>query len=351
MLIANSFAFAQSESDKLQAEEYFVEAITIMDEGQYEESIALLRKAKKLNPDESDYTYEIAYAYCIQKKYKEAIKEIKTIISNEDTNDQYYQLLGNCYDYIGKSEKALTTYKQGLEKFPNSGRLYLEQGVVEYTRENYNEAINYWETGVETEPTYSSNYYWLGKIFSYTDERIWSVLYAEMFINLERNTARTKEMSKILYEAYKESVYISSDTSEGVDFSKVMILDETEGFTIPFQMSYGMVMSMSLPILSIKKDHNISIGLLNNLRQSFISNWYEMEFDKDYSNLLFDFQRQLKAMGYIEAYNYWLMMTGDEDEFGIWYETNESQFNDFVDWFNENPITVNKENYFLRLNY
>ncbi len=351
LLVSSSLTFGQTESDKEKAFEYGMEAIKIMDEGKFDEAIELLKKAEKLDPDRVDYPYEIAYALYSQKEYKKTIKVLKKIIDHVNANDQLYQLLGNCYDNIGEPENALEIYKQGLEKFPNSGKLYLEQGIVEYFQENYDNAVNYWEKGVEVDPTFSSNYYWLAKIYSLTDERIWAVLYGEVFINLERNSERTIEMSKLLFETYKESIYVTSDTSGGVSFSKEIIIDPSKEFTIPLNMTYGLTMTMSLPLEMMNNESEISLKSINKLRQNFITNWFGQERDKDYPSLLFDYQKMLQEKGYFEAYNYWFLMKGCEDEFGEWYEINESNFKEFADWFNENPLVVNKENYFSRLKY
>jgi len=346
-----SITFGQSVGDKEKAFEYGMEAVKIMDEGKLDEAIKLLRKAEKLDPERIDYPYEIAYAFYSQKKYKKAIKELLKTITHKDVTDQHFQLLGNSYDNINKPDEALKVYKKGLEKFPKSGKLYLEQGIVEYFRENYNEAISYWEKGIEVDPAFASNYYWLGKIFSFTDERIWAVLYGEVFINMERNSQRTIEMSKILFDTYKKSIYVTSDTSGGVNFSKVMQIDPTKEFKIPFQMIYGLTMTMSLATEIINKEPDISISSINNLRQSFITNWFAQARDKDYPNLLFDFQKLLDEKGYLEAYNYWFLMKGDEVEFLKWHRINEAKFNEFADWFNNNPLIINENNYFSRLKY
>jgi len=351
LLVSISLTFGQSESSKEKALEYGMEAIKIMDEGKFDKAIELLRKAEKLDPERIDYSYEIAYALYSQTEYKKAIKELQKMITHKDVTDQHFQLLGNCFDYIKKPDEALRVYKQGLKKFPNSGKLYLEQGIVEYYRENYDNAIDYWEKGVEVDPVFSSNYYWLGKVFSYSEERIWSLLYGEVFINLERNSKRTIEMSKILFDVYKKSINITSDTSGGVSFSKVMNINPTKKFKIPFQMTYGLTMTMSLAIEIINSESEISISSINSLRQNFIVNWYAQKREKDYPNLLFNFQELLNEKGYFECYNYWFLMKGNEEEFDKWYKENEVKFNEFADWFNENPLLIDSKNYFSRLKY
>lgn len=350
-LTISSFSFCQDSKKEQKAYELAIKAIDLMNEGNFKEAIKLLEKAQKLDPDRIDYPYEIAYALYSNEKYANAIGVLESLKDHPDVTELIFQLLGNAYDNTGKPDKAIEIYKQGLKSFPNSGRLYLEQGIVEYYREKYDNAIDYWEKGVEVDPTFSSNYYWLGKIFSYTEERIWSILYGEIFINLERNSDRTVEMSKILFDTYKESIYINSDTSGGVRFSKVMTVDPKKKFKIPFQIAFGLTMTMSLAINIIYEDQEISIGTINTIRQNFISNWYNQKRNKDYPNLLFDFQKLLKEKGFFDAYNYRFLMKGNEEEFAEWYNNNESIFNEFADWYNEIPLKITSKNYFSRLKY
>jgi tetratricopeptide (TPR) repeat protein len=44
-----------------------------MDEGQIDQSIELLTRAEKLDPNRIDYPYEIAYAHYLKKNYEKAI--------------------------------------------------------------------------------------------------------------------------------------------------------------------------------------------------------------------------------------------------------------------------------------
>ena len=343
-------SFAQSKENKEKALEYGKEAIKKIDNGEYKEALKLLGKAQKLDPKNYVYPYEVAYTYYKQKNYKKVITELEKQIKRSDVTEQHFQLLGNSYDLIEKPDKALEAYQRGLQHFPKSGKLYLEQGIVEMRREKFDKAIAYWEKGVEVEPTFSSNYYWLGKIFASSSERIWGVLYGELFINLERNSRRTVEMSELLFETYKKSIDISSDTSGGVFFSRVMTMVPGEKFENPFQMDFGMTMTLGLtPILLGGADKELSIKVICQLRESFIQLWFQNKHHKKHPNVLFDFHKKLKDKGFFEAYSYWILMKGNEEEFLNWHKENEPQFDDFANWFNDNPISISNKNYFSRI--
>lgn len=347
-----AITFGQSKEDKEKALEYGKEAVKLMDDkGDYDGAIKLLEKSEKLDPKNIIYAYEIAYALYSQKKYNDAIKRLKKITAHKDATDQHFQLLGNSYDIIGKPDDAIETYKEGLKKFPNSGKLYLEQGIVEYFRKNYDESIRLWEEGVKAEPTFASNYYWLGKIFSYTEERIWSVMYGEIFMNLERNTDRTAEMSEILFKTYKEAIIFSSDTSSEVRFSKRTTIDVKsikDEFKMPFNLVFGLEMIHGMLPKTLSGETELTIAILNDIRHTFIKNWYEEKRDKDYPNPLFDFQKKLLDSGHFETYNYWFLMKGNSAEFKAWYDTNKDKFSAFATWMNDNEFDLDKKNYFIR---
>jgi hypothetical protein len=73
-------------------------------------------------------------------------------------------------------------------------------------------AIVQWEKGIEVDANYSSNYYNAVKYYAQNQQPdlFWIAIHGENFVNLESYTARTKEIKKIILEAYKK-MYANSD--------------------------------------------------------------------------------------------------------------------------------------------
>jgi tetratricopeptide (TPR) repeat protein len=203
---------------------YFKKGIELLNSGNNEKAIELFEKAHKLKPDVLDYVYEIALAYYNMKEYEKAISILDTLRNHKDVNDQVYQLLGNSYHFIENSDKALEIYSEGLEKFPNSGRLYMEYGLALVGKKRVREVIGYWEKGIEVEPAYENNYYYLAKYFSRTGEKIWTLLYAEIYLNVAKNFKRRDEISKLLYETYNSGLFSPEDSLYKVSFSEIRII-------------------------------------------------------------------------------------------------------------------------------
>ncbi len=346
LFLASSTLFAQSKEDKDKAVELGRQAIDLVDKGRYEEGILLLKKASQLDPKNSTYPYEIAYALYYQEKYEEANKVLKPLIKKKDATASYYQLLGNTYDLIGAPGLALDTYKDGIEKFPKAGSLYLEQGVIYLNQKLYSKALEVFERGVAAQPTYSSNYYWLASLYDGSDFSIYSAMYGEIFLNLERNSKRTRKISELLYGVY-ESAVVFSDTSVSVSFTKENIITQedlklmAEG-KMPFPMQFDMSMAVGVALNRSQFD----LQYINRMRSTFVKMWYDGGHDKTHPNPLITLWKTMVDKGHFEAYNYWAFQVGNPDEYELWVSEHEAQYDAFIEYFTENPIDISSNNYF-----
>ncbi|HMK24449.1 MAG TPA: tetratricopeptide repeat protein [Chitinophagaceae bacterium] len=351
LIFTGQFSFGQT--NKEQALAKAKEAIKLEDEqGKYDEAIKLFAEAQALDPENIIYPYEMAYAYSGKKEYKKASEILEKLLNHKDVYGRVYQALGNAYDYQGKADKAIETYEKGIKMFPNSGELYLELGNMKIAKKDYSNALTYYEKGIENDPRFPSNYYWASKIFCNSDEEVWGMLYGEIFMNLERNSNRTGEISKLLFDTYKSEIKFTSDTSFGISFSKnaTMSIDDLKDpqkLKLPFGMGcYEMVLMMS-----VLGDKQIDINSLDRIRDRFVDGYFKGDNSKNYPNILFDYQQKIKNAGHFEAYNHWLLMKGDEEGFAKWQKDNKIKWNDFIKWYSENKIQLDLTHKFYRGQY
>lgn len=348
----NFYGFSQ---DTESAEEKLKRAIELMESGKIQESINVLKQAKKLDPKNSVYDYETAYAYYISKNYAKAAKTLKPVLNKPDAKDLYYQLYGNSLDLQGKRKEAINAYTDGLKKFPNSGRLFLEISVILINEKNLADALTLLEAGIKAEPTYSSNYYWLTKIFLNTDFEVWGMLYGEVFMNIERTSKRTTEISKMLFNTYKNEIKFETDTTVKVSFCKneeISVDEDDDDIKLPFgTFIYETTLLTAIPnaIWKTENERKINIKSLCEIRKNFIDQYYNSYHHNDkYPVVLFDYHKKLIDKGFFDAYNHWLFMGGDYEEFILWKNANKENWEAFVQWFNDNPININVDNYFHR---
>ncbi|MEO1514378.1 MAG: tetratricopeptide repeat protein [Bacteroidota bacterium] len=339
----------QAQTNEELARQKAVEAIKLMDNGQLEESIVLLQESKKLDSTNYIYAYEIALANVYLKNYQTAIDELESILTDENISSQVYQLLGNCYSMKGDKDKALTSYEQGLEKFPEAGNLHLEKGNVYTQTEKYNLAIKSYEQGVLNAPSFPSNYYQLAKIFLRSSNKVPGLIYGEIFMNLERTTARTQEMSSLLYEAYKGAIQLMGD-SMSLDFCEpvIAITDESlekEEIQLPYCMIFGKSMLIAITVAS---PDSISLSSLAQIRRNFIDIYVQNDME-EHPNVLLQYHQDMVDKGVFDAYNHYLFQIPNQADFNAWLQDNREAYDKFVEWYlaPENLIDINKENRYI----
>lgn len=349
-ITAGQIAFGQTDKEK--ALEKGQEAIKLMDNGKVEESIKLLEEAQKLDPDRFDYAYELAYAHYLKEDYKGAIKILELNINHKNVNERLFQLLGNTYDVLGKTENAFEAYDEGLKKFPNSGMIYLEKGNVYWGKKEYGKALPFYEKGIELDPQFPSNYYRAARVYCGSTEEVWGLIYGEIFMNLERNSKRTAEISKLLFDTYKSEIKFTSDTSFSLSFSQNASINVSD-LKDPSKMKlpYGIGVYEPTYMFSMLSVKSIDINSLDNIRSLFVDNYFKNGHDKTYPNVLFTYQKGVKDAGHIEAYNHWILMKGDEDGFEKWQSENKDKWDSFFKWFGDNGLEINDTNKFYSGQY
>ncbi len=228
-------------------------------------------------------------------------------------------------------------YEAGLKKFPKSGKLYLEMGVATMNNGDSKKALKYFFKGIEVDPSHASNYYYVSKINCNTGDQITGIMFGEAFMNLERNSERTAEISKLIYDTYMKIISYSDGKT---------ILD------IKDNSKFGMVfytVALSLAIAS-EGDTKININGLSRVRKTILD-LYSQKFSVEYPNPILEFQSKLLNEGLLDAYNHWILLKGNEDEFEIWYANNESTWEKFKTTFGSNPLKLNENNKFILDNY
>ena len=255
-----------------------------MRSGDYPNAVIVLTNALKSDPGSLGLQKDLTFTYYLQKNYSASIESGRRLIDRKDADEQCYQILGMALNAIDEKKEADKMYRQGIKKFPASGELYNEYGEMLWANKDA-DAIRFWEKGIEVDPNYSSNYYNACKYYYYTYDKVWALLYGEIFINIESYSRRTPEIKSLLVDAYKKY------------FSELKSKNSQKNL---FAIAYSTVMSDQAGSVT----SGITSESLSILRSKFILEWFEKFGDK-YPYRLFEYQRQLLKEGLFEAYNQW----------------------------------------------
>lgn len=291
--------------------------------------------------------YERMYNLYSLSRFDEVVKEADFILNHKYTSEAAFQMIGNAYDYLGKRKEAEKIYNEGLERFPNSGSLYLELGMLSNLDGELLEALDYYNKGILVQPNFASNYYRAAPIYFMSENaKVWGLVYAETAILLApSNETRHAEMAQLIVYNLKECIKPEGKdkrlSAELVPERKVIINEKQEAF-MELPGVYEGAMDGALKELSLgDTPFTCSIEQLIKIRKGLVENYFSVTNDL-YGNsmYLFEFYKNLIDAGHWDAYNYFLFESTAPEEYAAWYDTHEEDMTAFIDWYNRTPFSL-----------
>lgn len=291
-------------------------AKTFLKQGDYNNAIITLNKVLEQKPGDLEASRDLLFAYYLKRDFAKALEFGKPLADRTDADVQLYQLIGLVYKSIAENKEAEKLYKKGMTVFPQAGVLYSEYGDLIADKDPAG-ALKLWEKGIEVEPNHSSNYYFAAKQYAQSGNTLWSILYAEMFLNMESFTPRSTEIKNILLEQYKKYF--------------------TVGYTAPpaaGKRPNDLTFTKAVTEILNKQQPETATGInpetLTVVRTRFILDWYN-KYAGRYPFRLFEHQKQLLQQGMFEAYNFWLFGPASNlKTYQTWQQYHQAELNEFL---------------------
>ncbi len=260
-----------------------------MHKGDYSNAILVLNRALAADPKNLEVAKDLALNYYYSKDYRKAIEVLDPLLERDDVDDQCFQIAGDAYWALEDAKEAESMYRKGIKKLPNSGALYNELGKVLWTKNDFS-AIKQWEKGIEKDPGFAGNYYNASKYYYFTTDKVWSLLYGEIFINIDPKSSYTPEIKNILLEGYKK-LFADADLEKN---------KEKNSFATAFLKTMNKQSSLAAS--------GINAETLTMIRTRFILDW-DINYAAKFPFKLFELQRQYIQEGLFDAYNQWVFAT------------------------------------------
>jgi tetratricopeptide (TPR) repeat protein len=318
LILLFSFAFHQSiiaqvGDDPKQLQET---AMNFLRSGDYDNAILVLNRALQQDKNNLELQKNLVMAHYYKRDFVKALEGVKVLVDRDDADVVTYQIAGNVYKALEEVKDCEKMYKKALKKFPNSGPLYSEYGELLWAVKDFS-AIQQWETGIKVDPSYSGNYYNAAQHYFYTQDKVWSLIYGEIFVNMESMTERGAAMKKLLLDAYKEKLFVEADITKDLDKNK-------SDFSRAFLTTMNKQASLS--------SKGITTETLTMIRTRFLLDWYNT-YSSKFPFKLFDHQIQLVREGMFEAYNQWLFgIVENLAAYDNWTKTNSEKYNAFTNF-------------------
>jgi|SRR3990170_4574808 len=301
--------FAQAEDAKTLHET----AKSFMRSGDFDNAVIVLTRALQQDKKSLELQKDLVMSYYLKRDYVKAHEGVKALVDRPDADVVVYQLAGNVYKALEEAKECEKVYKKGLKKFPKSGPLYSEYGELLWSTKDYS-AISQWEKGIQLDPSFSGNYYNAALYYFFTKDKVWSLIYGEIFINMESLSQRGIAMKQQLLRAYKEKLFAEADLMKGEEKNKS-----------EFAKAFLQTMSKQSSIAN----KGITVETLTMIRTRFILDWYQTNAAK-FPLRLFDFQQQLLKGGMFDAYNQWLFGAAENlAAYDNWSKAHADQYEAF----------------------
>ena len=289
-------------------------AKTFMQRGDFDNAIVILNRALQLDKNNLDMQKDLAMSYYYKRDYIKALDQAKLLLDRNDADVVSYQIAGNVYKALEEVKDCERVYKAGLKKFPNSGPLYSEYGELLWEKKDFS-SIDQWEKGIRVDPGYSGNYYNAARFYYYTKDKVWSLVYGEIFVNMESLSDRGAAMKQLLLDCYKEKLFADMNNTAGQEKNKS-----------EFTKAFLECMSKQSSLLS----RGVTTETLAMIRSRFILEWFD-KYAGRFPFKLFDYQRQLLQEGIFNAYNQWLFGTVQNlAAYDTWTKAHEEEYKNFI---------------------
>lgn len=285
-------------------------ARTFMQQGDHANAIIVLNRALALQPDNIEVAKDLALNYYYSKSYTKALEVLKPLIEKETADDHCYQIAGDAYQALDQPKEAEKLYRKGIRKVSNSGALYNELGQLLWAQNDYS-AIKQWEKGIENDPAYPGNYYNAARYYFMTTDRVWSLIYGEIFLNMDPQSAYAPEVKNFLLEGYKK-----------------LFADANLEKHNPDKNSFVAAFLGTMNKQSSAASSGINAESLTMIRTRFVLDWYPANAGK-FPFRLFDLQKRLLQDGLFEAYNQWIFASAQNlPAYQNWINAHPKEYNE-----------------------
>jgi Tfp pilus assembly protein PilF len=290
-------------------------------EGDYSNAILVLNRGLQNNTDNLDLQKDLAFAYYLNRDYVRALEVAKSFPDRKDADITSFQILGMIYKGIEERKEAEKMYRTALKKFPSSGVLYSEYGEMLWTKKEFSDAIKQWEKGIEVDPNHSGNYYNAAKYYFFTNDKVWALIYGEIFLNLESYSKRTAEIKNLLLDGYKK---LFTDAN----------LDKNQDTKNDFVKAFLDLMKQQSSFIA---GNGVTPETLAAIRTKFVVDWFS-KYSNKLPFRLFEYHQQLLKSGMFDAYNQWVFGTaGNLPAYETWTKAHQEEYSKF-DYFQHNRV-------------
>lgn len=287
-----------------------IEGLKLVEIGNFEDGIRLLKKARNKAPEIYDYSLELGRAYMLSGKYRMAEKYFYPLQFHANAQADVFILLAECYSEINDAKnnpdplhkKELNVLRIGIEKLPHSGLLYLELAKKKLQAGEPLKALAVLDEGINNAPNFAENYFWASKIYDLSGDTEKAWLHTELFYNM-------------------------SDDTEMLRTAALTIRETTSRLIKTKPVWMGSCTSTKMQLTDWKEQRSCLSKLAKNTQSGLFS-------------ALANRLEQIEELGFMEPYVASIYLKQEKEQFLVWLASHGKQFDAYRQWRDWNPLNI-----------
>jgi tetratricopeptide (TPR) repeat protein len=332
-LLLSITAQAQTSWPSPEVEKLYKNARDLHSQGKLEQAITMYLQALNIAPDVTVLHRDLGNAYFMTGAYEKAKETLEPVVKSGRADEQTYQTMASTLVKLDDERKGRKMLEEGIERYPHSGMLYHELGNWYETKKDKDDddmekALTAWLRGIEADPAYHINYYESARAYMSSNRPpVWTIIYAEIFINIEQQTPRAHETRAMLLAAYKRLFNSVGKLAPPTAPKPKKGAPVDNGFE---QAVYDTYIKLA-PVVS----EGVTTETLSMLRTRFLMDW-SLQYAHKYPVSLFYRQDQMIREGYFDIYNQWLFGRAEsQPQYEAWNRYHPEDMPDFEEWLKE----------------
>jgi tetratricopeptide (TPR) repeat protein len=318
------------------------EGARLHDQGKYNEAIAKYEEILKLSPNNMTALYELAYSFAENKEFEKSLAAAtRGTEYSSPLLPLFYDLIGSAFDSLGDPQKAIETYRKGIQIVPDAAMLHYNMGVTYLeSLKNPDEARRAFEKAAAIDPKEPAFQLMLGQVLQTSGYKTPALFAFSTYLILEptgprslsaygfwrailRGGLETRQPGSpdtmMRNPATATAATPASKTDEGdfADFEKAITLSQQ---TVIADMDNG---AEELPAL---------LAHVNRLFALLATRSPERDRGTFAAARYLPFFLELKEKNYVEPFVYWVIQRAPVGGVREWITANQTRVREFVTW-------------------
>jgi tetratricopeptide (TPR) repeat protein len=304
------------------------QGVQLNDQGNYAGAIEKYNEALKIDPDNAQASYELAFSLFASGKSDEAVSYVEKTIkvsTNSSLIAASYDLLGSIYDQEHKSDQAIEAYKKGIAVNPKYQRLYYNLGIAQFRNKQYTEAEASAIEAIKLDPKHASSQRMYALVTFHQNKRVNALMAFCNFLMLEPQGPRSAEAYNNIQHILQGGVL--KDAS-----GRNTIIISPKGD----QDNETLNLSISMTVLSAQKNKLTGMDLLEyEFKHIFMiaGELTEKKTDKSFFEKFYiDYFYKLAQNNNMPAFTRLVSASANNDEYNKWMGDNDQLVKELNNW-------------------